>query len=83
VVVYIEGAGESPLTVVQFDEIVDMDLRRDESFFIDSEISLDLADGRTISFPVSSEVEGDQKFFDAIKERAKNVPAPEEPPEDK
>jgi hypothetical protein len=81
VVVYIEGAGDSPLTVVRFDEIADMDLYREESFFEDSQITLELKDGRTVSFPVSSEVEGDQRFFDAIQQRVEKVSAVEPPPE--
>ena len=67
--IYTKAAGGSPLTVVHFDEIVDLDLYRNESFFEDSRITLELQDGRPISFPVSSETGGDQRFFDAIQAR--------------
>jgi len=54
---------------VRFDEIADLTLDRDESFFVDSQITLELKDGQPVSFPVSSEVGGDERFFDAIKTR--------------
>ena len=66
VVSYQQNAA-TPLTIVQFGEISDLDLFRDESFFEDSMITLELDDGRVVSFPVSSEHDRDQKFFDAIK----------------
>jgi len=69
VVVYAEAAGGSPLTTVGFDEIAELDIVRDESFFTDSQITLELKDGRPVSFPVSSEVGGDERFFEAIEER--------------
>lgn len=69
VVIYSEAAGESPLTVVRFEEIDDLVLDRDESFFEDSQITLELKDGRPVSFPVSSETSGDQRFFEAIQTR--------------
>lgn len=77
VAIYIEGAGVKPLTAIKFDEITDLDLYRDESFFEDSEITLELEDGRPISFPVSSEADGDQRFFDEIVSRV-DLPAEEE-----
>ena len=61
------------LTVVRFEDIADVQLYRDESFFVDSEIFIELSDGTPISFPVSSERDGDVRFFDAIVDRA---PAP-------
>ena len=79
VVVYSEAAGGSPLSVVRFDEIADLTLDRNESFFIDSQITLELKNGRPVSFPVSSETGGDQRFFEAIQTR---VEGPSEPPEE-
>ena len=71
--VYSEGFGESPLMVVRFNEIEDLEVCRDESFFEDSDITLQLKDGRPVSFPVSSELDKDVKFFDAIKEAVAGV----------
>ncbi len=73
VVIYSESAGGAPLTVVQFDEIADVDLYRNESFFEDSEITLELKDGRPLSFPVSSELDRDQRFLDTIKSRVSGL----------
>lgn len=67
VVVYIEDAGGGPLTIVEFDQIADTDLARDESFFVDSYITLNLKDGSIVSFPVSSESDGDVRFHDALR----------------
>jgi hypothetical protein len=69
VAVYLQGTGDSPLTKIPFDQIAEADLYRNESFFEDSEITLRLKDGQIISFPVSSEYERDQQFFDAIQDR--------------
>ena len=70
VVVYTEGAGDSPLTVIPFEDIVDAQLYRNESFFEDSQISIRLANDELISFPVSSEYDRDEAFFQAIQQRA-------------
>jgi hypothetical protein len=69
VVIYSESAGETPLTSVPFDAISDLEIDRNESFFIDSEITLYLKDGQVLSFPVSSEHDKDEAFFDAIRQR--------------
>lgn len=68
VVIYSEVLNP-PLNVIPFDQIVSVDLSRDTSFLVDSEIYLDLRDGTTFSFPVSSENDGDVKFSDAIEAR--------------
>jgi hypothetical protein len=68
VVVYSDTA-RPPLVEVSFDEIESVELYREESFFIDSEIVLELADGSSVSFPVSSEREGDVRFAEAIEAR--------------
>jgi len=77
VVVYNE-THVTPLTIVRFDEIEDMDIYRDESFFTDSEITLDLSDGRPIAFPVSSEQGRDERFFQTIEAEFENVAGGEE-----
>ena len=69
VVIYSEGTGDSPLTAIPFDDIIDVALYRNKSFFEDSEITLHLEDGQVLSFPVSSEYHRDQQFFDAIHDR--------------
>jgi len=73
VVIYSQATGGSPLTTVGFEEIAEMNLDRDESFFTDSQITLELKDGRPLSFPVSSEVGGDQRFFEAIETRVEEL----------
>lgn len=77
VAIYLNEAGESPLTAIAFDEIADLELSRDESFFDDSEITLYLNDERIVSFPVSSEHDRDRQFFDAIRKRAARPKSPE------
>jgi hypothetical protein len=67
VAVYSDVTGEEPLIKIPFDQIVDAELTRDESFFVDSEITLELKDGRPVSFPVSSEGDKDERFFEAIQ----------------
>ena len=62
VVIYVEAASPS-LTVVPFSEIADLSLYRDTSFFTDSQVTLELKDGRVVSFPLSSEYDRDQAFF--------------------
>ena len=69
VAIYSQAVAPAALTTVRFDEIAELDIYREESFFEDSQIVLELKDGRPISFPVSSEADGDQRFFDAIKSR--------------
>jgi hypothetical protein len=69
VVVYSESAGGSPLTSVPFDQIEDLDLFRNTSFFEDSVITLQLKDGRPVTFPVSSDADLDEQFFEAIQKR--------------
>lgn len=67
--IYSETAGQTPLITVDFDEIAELYLDRNESFFIDSQITLELKDGRMVSFPVSSEVDRDERFFESIQSR--------------
>lgn len=60
---------EGVLTIVQFDEIAETELIRDESFFEDSVLTLDLKNGQAVSFPVSSEYGRDERFHEAILQR--------------
>lgn len=53
--------------VIKFDEIDAATLSRNTSFFIDSNISLELSDGSRIDFLVSSEYDRDERFYEAIK----------------
>ena len=69
VVIYIQQMAQ-PLTKIPLNEIEDVELYRDESFFGDSEITIYDADGDIHFFPVSSEFDRDEKFFEAIKSRA-------------
>jgi hypothetical protein len=55
--------------VVRFHEIADLDISRTDTFFEDSVITIELNDGRPVSFPVSGEADGDQRFFEAIQDR--------------
>jgi hypothetical protein len=73
VAVYSQDAGGEPLTVVRFDEIADLDISRTDTFFEDSVITIELEDGRPVSFPVSGEADGDQRFFEAIQDRMGRV----------
>lgn len=67
---------EEPAILVPFHEIYDIEFVRDESFIEDSRITLHLYDDSTVYFPVSSENDGDQKFYDRLwklwKEKTKN-----------
>jgi hypothetical protein len=69
VVVYIEDGRDEPLTKLTFDQIKDIEIIRDTSFLEDSQILLTTVDDELIAFPVSSEFDRDQKFFDAIDEK--------------
>jgi len=69
VVIYLQATGDTPLTKIPFDDIREVEIYRNDSFFEDSEITLSLEDGQVLSFPVSSDFNRDQKFFEAIKDR--------------
>ena len=74
VAIYGEAIG---LTTIAFADIESAELYRDTSFFVDSKITLELTDGTPISFPVSSERNGDQDFFEEIQSR---IPSAKEEP---
>ena len=67
VAVYINDGREEPLQVIPFGQIVDVRLDRDDSFFVDSQLTLVLENGEVVSFPVSSEYDRDEDFADAIR----------------
>jgi hypothetical protein len=69
VVIYAQDAGDTPLTSVAFDQIAQAHLLRDTSFIDDSEIVLELHDGRVLPFPASSERDRDVLFHQAIERR--------------
>ena len=74
VLVYAQGEGNEPMQAIPFDQIENAEIYRNDSFFQDSEITLYLQDDEIISFPVSSEFDRDQKFFDAIQSRIGSSP---------
>lgn len=76
-VVYYSDSLSPALAAVTFDEVDTVELFRDESFFIDSELVLNLEDGTVLSFPVSSDNDGDVRFADAIKARVGPQPPPD------
>ena len=71
VVIYSTVTDGDPLTLIPFDEIAEVEIYRNESFLMDSEITLTMQDEAILSFPVSSEYDRDQMFFEAIQERVK------------
>ena len=68
VVVYTDDGRAEPMIAINFDDIANAEISRNESFFEDSQITIETKDGQYIAFPVSSEFERDQLFFDAIDE---------------
>lgn len=57
-----------PITNAAFDEIIEANLHRDTSIWFDSEIVLE-TDEWYIWMPVTSEQDGDLRFFKAIEDR--------------
>ncbi len=60
---------DEPTIRVPFEEIVDIEADFSDSWFMDSTITLSLADGSLASFPVSSEGGGDKQVYDALKKK--------------
>ena len=58
-----------PAILIPFDDIQELSIEYDESFFTDSVVWITRADGSTVSFPVSSEGGGDKRFYKALVER--------------
>jgi hypothetical protein len=68
VAIYSEDGRDPALTVIPFASIASAELTRNESFFEDSYISIETTDDQYHAFPVSSEFDRDQRFFDAIRQ---------------
>jgi hypothetical protein len=68
VAVYFEESDE-PLQTAAFDEIEAAKITRERSDLIDGEITVELKDGSSFWFPVSSEFDRDLDFHRAILER--------------
>lgn len=64
-----------PKIVLPYEDIADATLIRDTSFFTDSTIIVEGDDGQYCTFPVSSEVDGDLRFYNTLR---KNAGLPEE-----
>ncbi|MGB0583349.1 MAG: HEAT repeat domain-containing protein, partial [Limisphaerales bacterium] len=60
----------------KLEDIVKVELDKNESFFIDGYIEVAMVDGEAWSIPISSERGGDEKFFQYIKERHRPDRAP-------
>ncbi len=71
VVVYTDDGRAEPAIVIDFDNIANAEIIRNESFFEDSQITIETKDGQYVAFPVSSEFDRDQLFCDAISEHVK------------
>ena len=69
VVIYSDLMDGDPLVAYEFDKIDDVLLDRDEAFFNDSIITIFAHNGESIEFPVSSEYDRDEDFFEAISLR--------------
>lgn len=74
VVIYIEDGRAEPLQVIPFGDIENADLYRETSFIEDSEIMIETKDGNFVAFPVSSEYDRDQQFYDAIMAGTQDQP---------
>lgn len=71
VVVYSQN-WEEPAIIVPYSDIIDIEFERDESFIVDSRITLILNDSSTVFFPVSSENDGDKKYHDILVKMWRN-----------
>ena len=58
-----------PRIILPFEEVTSLEASYDDSFFVDSTLTLGLPDGSSISFPVSSEQGGDRRVFEYIDQR--------------
>jgi hypothetical protein len=61
---------EEPEAIVYFDDIIDLDITYNESFFEDSYVSLETSFGMQLEFPLSSEKDRDKEFYDYIVEKS-------------
>ncbi|MCB1035980.1 MAG: hypothetical protein KDD47_19315 [Acidobacteria bacterium] len=70
-----------PSIVLPYNEVRSLEAEFNDSFFLDSTLTVGLPDGTTISFPVSSEQGGDRRFYDFIDQRRPREPGEEAPAE--
>lgn len=58
-----------PAILLAFDEIAELDVEYNKSFFEDSMIYLELTDGSFVSLPASSDYDRDELFFEALEQK--------------
>lgn len=80
VVLYCES-WEDPQLLAPFEEIVGVDVEYEDSFFLDGYIHVEMNDGYTWTFPVSSEKGMDKVFFEYLSEKVAEA-HPEAPGDD-
>lgn len=68
---------EPPKNIIPFVAIKEVDLERHLGFFEDSEITVSLYNGLEFYFPLSTELSGDKRFTQRLKEKANLLPLPE------
>ena len=67
-VIYSEEWSE-PAIIISYQEILNVNIERDESFLVDSYIEVESTDGYVYGFPMSSEKGRDNLFFEYIASR--------------
>ena len=60
-----------PKTIIEFKDIIDLYIEYDDSFLLDSYITVETAYGMQVDFPVSSEKGRDRDFFNYLQEKVK------------
>ena len=60
---------EVPELIIEFSEIDFIDIEYDDSFLVDSYITIETADGLMVEFPVSSDKGRDHDFFNYLQEK--------------
>lgn len=60
---------EEPETIIEYGDIINLDVEYDESFFLDSYVMIETSSGLEVSFPVSSEKGRDKKFVQYIRSK--------------
>lgn len=59
--------GDEPLQSFPYEEITRLDLERETSFLVDSDLTVEDLDGNWVTFPLSSERGGDVRFTDYVR----------------
>lgn len=70
-VIYCEEWSD-PKLIIPYQDILNINIERDESFLIDSYIEIEAADGYVYGFPLSSEKNRDNLFFEYIESKISN-----------